>query len=167
MGCGDINYTLFSLEIEENKNGLLKYSTKSDIQKEGSYIWRIFYNGKNISNDYITRVIALSDFLYFEIKIEDNSIKNGSTIDCTDDVEKYLDIYPKDQDGKTVETIECIEAYFPTDLGNEELDIFEKGSIYKFEVNCIIFRYDTFILIKFKKNDTTGIFLFDIKKNKV
>ena len=95
FGYRDINYTLFSLEIEENKNGLIKYSTKNDIQIEDSYIWRIYYNGKNILNDYISTVIALSDFSYFEIKLDNNNIKNGSAINCTDLNIHHLYINPK------------------------------------------------------------------------
>ena len=53
-------------------------------------LWKIFYNGKNISNDYITTVIVLSDFSYFETKINGNDIiKNGSTLNCKIGVSVY------------------------------------------------------------------------------
>ena len=165
LGCGDINYTFFSLEIEENKNGLLKYSTKNDIQIEDSYIWRIYYNGKNISNDYITTVITLSDFSYFEIKFEYDTIKNGSIIDCNDYSTNHLYIYPKDQDGNIEQTSEIIEAYYFYDGNKVTLLYKKKSDYYQITIDCSIIPNDANIFVIFKKNDTTGIFLFDAKKD--
>ena len=168
LGYRDINYTFFSLEIEENKNGLLKYSTKNGIQIVDNYIWSIYYNGKNISNDYyITTVIELSYFSYIEIKIENEIIKNGSKIDCTDSNSKLLKIYPKDQDGKTVQTSEFIneEAYYYNNNENRKLIFENEGNHYAFLVNCEFIENGSIIVLKFKKNETTGIFLFDVKKN--
>ena len=165
LGYRDINYSFFSLEIEENKNGLLKYSTKNDIQKEDSYIWRIYYNGKKISNDYITTVIALSYFSYFEIKFKDNTINNGSIIDCNDYGINHLYIYPKDQDGKTEQTSEIIDAYYFYN-DNKETLLYKKKSVYfQITVDCSVIPKDTNIFVVLKKNDTTGIFLFDAKKD--
>ena len=161
----DINYTLFSLEIEENKNGLLKYSTKNEIQIADSYTWRIFYNGKNISNDYITTVIALSDFSYFEIKLEGNTIKNGSTIECRENEVMYISIYPKDQNGKTLETSEFIEAYFINNQKNGKLKFIKDGYNYEFPVECNFMEKDSNIYLIYKINDTTGTFVFEVKYN--
>ena len=113
----------------------------------------------------ITTVITLSDFSYFEIKLEDNSITNGSTIDCTDEVNKYLDICPKDQDGKIEKTSQCTEHYIYLINLKKELIMTKENFIFKFEIDCLSLENNNFIIIKFKKNDTTGIFTFDIKKN--
>ena len=89
----DINYTLFSLEIEENNNVLLKYSTKNDIQIADSYLWRIFYNGKIISNDNITKVIPVPYYPNTKITLEANIINNGTTIECDNFYLWTIDIY--------------------------------------------------------------------------
>ena len=113
----------------------------------------------------ITTVITLSDFSYFEIKFEYDTIKNGSIIDCNDYSTNHLYIYPKDQDGNTEQTSEIIEAYYFYDGNKVTLLYKKKSDYYQITMDCSIIPNDANIFVIFKKNDTTGIFLFDAKKD--
>jgi hypothetical protein len=163
LGYRDINDTLFSLEIEENENGLLKYSTKIGIQTIDSYLWRIFYNGKNIdtSKDYITKVYPETSFV-----ISNTHFNNGSTINCIGNKLK-ININSKDQFGQEIETnifkMEKASMYSNNSyVGELECEV----QLYDIDcdIRCVNFKDDSFLLFKFNLNDNTAIFFFDVKK---
>ena len=163
----DINYTLFSLEIEENNDVLLKYSTKSDIQIADSYLWIIFYNGKIISNDNITKVIAVPYYPNTKFALEYTLIDNGTTIECSDFDLLDIEIYLFDQSNNILNANEykMEEAYiYKNDNNREKFNCKNVNKNYFCQLDCSLFNGDSFLIVKFKSNDNSGNFIFNLKK---
>ena len=124
---------------------------------------------KNISNDMITKVIALPYYPYTKFSINSRVIYNETAIVCQNNDYITLEITLKDQSNNILEPSEhkLEEAYIYNNKNNdrEEADCYINKNNYRCGIYCNTFNVDSFLLIKFKSNENTGNFIFNLNKN--